>query len=146
MSLANVKADEVQRSAPYIYCNVYTSVACFGITSGDKLTFEILGDYVMYTILFNFGAEAKVYVGFHPDIPEDWKTTFSKCDFSNHFKLCRWRANSASETEVVAMADEKRQLVHIVVKGRDQMPSRVASFLSNFRPCLRAGETLTCGG
>lgn len=146
---ANVGSSAVEqaqssRNEPYIYCNVYTSGACFGIAQGDKLEMEIVIDYVFYHISFSFGRNATIYSGFNPALVTSQSMQFEKCLGGNHFDECKRRNLNDGGVEFLARPNKNSPFLHVIVSGGTDGISFVESFLQNIRACSKSGNNIRC--
>lgn len=58
--------DSQEQQKRYVYCNVYTASACFGIAGGDAMTMRIPADFVTYDVELIGGAKVLIYSGYNP--------------------------------------------------------------------------------
>ena len=132
------------RSGPYVFCNVFASDACFGIAQGDKLSMEIVIDFVLYHISFSSGRSATIYSGYHPDLSKSQGKTFEKCG-NNSFTECKRRNLDDGGVELLAQRDKQSQFLHVIVSaGAAKDTPLVESFLQNIRSCIRTGDAIRC--
>jgi|ERR1039457_1610045 hypothetical protein len=132
------------RNGPYLFCNVFTSSACFGIAQGDKLNMEIVTDFVLYHISFSFGRSATIYSGFNPNMSASHGKNFEKCVGHNDFAECKRRNLDDGGIEFLARKDKDSQFLHVVISAGADGISLADSFLQNVRACSRSSGVISC--
>lgn len=141
------EADESRanlRTAPYIYCNVTLPDACFGIAAGDKLTMEIVIDFVLYKVKFASGGSATIYYGFNPSSSDKRGTDFIACSGMNGFGVCKKRTLKNGDMELIAARDGRSEALHIIVAGDSKDQEIPNSFINNIRACKQTDSTISC--
>ena len=132
------------RTGSYLFCNVYLSSACFGIAQGDKLTMEVVADYVLYRVDFAFGRSATIYSGHNPAVQASPTTKFEKCRGLRGFAECRERNLDDGGVEFLARSNARAPFLHLVLSAGNGRTAEVDSFLQNIRACRRKGDIIDC--
>lgn len=141
------EADESRanlRTAPYIYCNVTLPDACFGIATGDKLTMEMVIDFVLYKVKFSSGRSATIYYGFNPTPSDKRGTEFISCSGMNGFGVCKIRSLENSGRELIAARDEKSEILHVIISDGSKGEESLKFFINNIRACKQTDSTISC--
>jgi len=125
-----------------VTCNVFASGACFGVAPGDKLTMEVIVDFVQYQVAFAGGGLATIYSGYNPSVAQSpaWKPCVSVMGFND----CRERRPQADVIEVIARRDENAPYVHVVVTPKNTPADLIKAFLKTVHPCRRADLSVSC--
>lgn len=126
----------------YVYCNVYTTIACFGVAQGDRLQMTIPADFVHYELELGAGLRASVYVGYSPrPSSPDLVELFVRC--SKTAKPCARIVNGRATLE--ALYWEDGEAVHLTLLGLNDQNRNVArEFVDNFRRCSLRDHNPQC--
>lgn len=141
---SSLPGNEVAAAPQRIYCNVYTSIACFNIGTGDKLKMSLPADFLLYDIQLASSVRVRIYQGHNPETgvfksarPCKAQTGTSRCSY----------VRSASVLDVLYDSGiRNRPLLHIHIEepvGEDSTKV-VHEFLAGFHPCSRSPTALTC--
>lgn len=131
-----------ERTKPYLFCNVFLADGCFGIAAGDRLTMQVITDFVQYDLVFSSGGSARLYSGFNPNvIQEDGK--FENCAWNQRFSECKTRVLKDRRTEFIARRSAKSTAIHLMFDATVS-PSIVNSFLRNIRSCASNVKIIRC--
>ena len=127
----------------YSSCNIYTSDVCFGINKGDSIEMKTPADFILYTVVFGFDADAIIYYGYQPQkLP---KTVLHK----QQIKI------DSGVSHAIKIAENKYRFQYRSAKSQKTIDvsisltnshetSKVLSFLENFRVCNRKGFSIEC--
>lgn len=129
---------------PYIHCNIILSDACFGIAKGDKLSKEIIFDFLIYRLTFSSERTAVIYYGFNPNINDKETSIFQPCVKDNGFSSCKQRILSDGGYELIARRDENSLIIHAIISGGSKGARESISFLNNIRACKKIKKSVTC--
>jgi hypothetical protein len=130
------------RIKPYLFCNVFLADGCFGIAAGDRLTMQVITDFVQYDIMFSSGGSARLYSGFNPNVmQEDGK--FENCAWSQRFSECKTRVMNDRRTEFIARRSAKSTSIHLVFDATVS-PIIINSFVRNIRSCTSNVKIIRC--
>lgn len=136
--------NEVDARPKRIYCNVYTSIACFNIEAGDKLEMSLPADFLLYDIQLASSMKVRIYQGHNPGT--DVFKSARPCKAQTGTSRCSY-VRSASAWDVLYDSGIKnRPLLHIHVEaaGGEDSDKIVHAFLGGFHPCARSATALTC--
>lgn len=131
-----------ERTTPYLFCNVFLADGCFGIAAGDRLTMQVITDFVQYDLVFSSGGSARLYSGFNPSVMQE-NGKFESCKWSQRFSECKSRVLNDRRTEFIARRSAKSTAIHLIVDA-SVSSTIVNSFLRNIRPCTSNGKIIRC--
>jgi hypothetical protein len=130
------------RIEPYLFCNVFVADGCFGVAAGDRLTMQVVTDFVQYDLMFSSGGSARLYSGFNPNIMQD-DAKFEDCDWNQSFSECKTRTLNDRRTEFIARRSAKSTAIHLVFDAKVS-PRIINSFLRNIRSCRSDLKIIRC--
>lgn len=128
---------------PYLFCNVFLADGCFGIAAGDRVTMQIVTDFVLYDLVFASGKRARLYSGFNPSVIDGQGEKFRTCEWHQDFGDCATRTLDDGRVEFLARRNKKSTVIHVVIDA-GIAPRVVNSFLRNIRPCVLRSKTIRC--
>ena len=138
----NAGAGRKLKNEPYLFCNVFLADGCFGIAAGDKLTMQVVTDFVQYDVMFASGGSAHLYSGFNPNIAQaDEK--FKNCAWDQKFSECSIRVLNDGRTEFFARRSAKSTAIHLMFEAKVS-PIIVDSFLRNIQSCTSSLKIIQC--
>jgi hypothetical protein len=130
------------RAKPYLFCNVFLSDGCFGIAAGDKLTMQVVTDFVQYDLLFSAGGSARLYSGYNPNVTQE-NGEFENCAWHHRFSECKTRVFHDGRREFLARRSAKSTAIHLVVDATVSSII-VESFIRNIRSCTSSQKIIRC--
>lgn len=143
-SFACMAADRAKaRSEPYIYCNVYLSGFCFGVSQGDVVEMRPVIDFVLYDVALEGVGKARIYSGYHPSVDQD-VGQFSPCSRIRTKLKCESRPMGKEGIEALIGPSKNGTFMHLTLDQGAETEKGI-SFLANIRACRQtANDALVC--
>lgn len=138
-------ANAAEQPRYYVYCNVYTPSACFGIASGDVMTMRVPIDFVAYDLVLVGGARLSIYSGYNPPraVATDGSRPKKYSVPSGNYEYVL--ASQQRHVITYTPLDTGAPLLQIVIDQVEGSKSpRLAGFLKGFRHCRSDRRGLSC--